>query len=562
NLVRTTADAGGGTVRLETTTGTFGSTGNNPRLFFTQINGTAPTTTNLIGGWAFLSNAYGSPNPSYHWAAYDTTAGVGVKPSTYTNIGAVNFTPNSTNIVNLNASGTATLEDSSTNKHEMLALRFGADADQTLTFADLTNDVLYIGSGGILAENYNRSRYIGTSGSGTRGTITAGPSSGATGTQELFFHIPQGTTYVYSTITDNGSAPVALVKDLGGTVQLEATNNTYSGGTYLYGGRINATKPGSLGTGPVLVKGGALQLNAAGATSSTAGIRVIDGSELYLASNIAYNQTGDRFYIEAGSTITAYHTSSTAGFASLTRVYTWPATADGQVYLEPGAIVRIPSGSILHGDIMTNMIKNLGTDADLFFNQTGDGSPLQYITVGAGTPWKGLSSSVGEGWVQGTIYANSDFWLQGHYRLGSAVALNLGRPSTSNPNTGSYAIINQAGRPINVFVSGQVVLNEDTPVQMSGDITFVITSDGYLQPNWANSFGDLERFGSRAKVLVQAGGTLDPGNYVPIYPYQDSPDYPAYYGKQYPLPSPVNTDVVVEAGGRFLINDASGIGST
>ncbi|HOM17066.1 MAG TPA: autotransporter-associated beta strand repeat-containing protein, partial [Thermoguttaceae bacterium] len=213
-------------------------------------------------------------------------------------------------------------------------------------------------------------------------------------------------------------------------------------------------------------------------------------------------------------------------------------------------------------DIMTNMIKNLGTDADLFFNQTGDGSPLQYITVGAGTPWKGLSSSVGEGWVQGTIYANSDFWLQGHYRLGSAVALNLGRPSTSNPNTGSYAIINQAGRPINVFVSGQVVLNEDTPVQMSGDITFVITSDGYLQPNWANSFGDLERFGSRAKVLVQAGGTLDPGNYVPIYPYQDSPDYPAYYGKQYPLPSPVNTDVVVEAGGRFLINDASGIGST
>ncbi|HOM18581.1 MAG TPA: hypothetical protein PLQ00_14715, partial [Thermoguttaceae bacterium] len=352
NLVRTTADAGGGTVRLETTTGTFGSTGNNPRLFFTQINGTAPTTTNLTGGWAFLRNAYGSPNPSYHWAAYDTTAGVGVKPSTYTNIGAVNFTPNSTNIVNLNASGTATLEDSSTNKHEMLALRFGADADQTLTFADLTNDVLYIGSGGILAENYNRSRYIGTSGSGTRGTITAGPSSGATGTQELFFHIPQGTTYVYSTITDNGSAPVALVKDLGGTVQLEATNNTYSGGTYLYGGRINATKPGSLGTGPVLVKGGALQLNAAGATSSTAGIRVIDGSELYLASNIAYNQTGDRFYIEAGSTITAYHTSSTAGFASLTRVYTWPATADGQVYLEPGAIVRIPSGSILHGDIM------------------------------------------------------------------------------------------------------------------------------------------------------------------------------------------------------------------
>lgn len=535
NLVRT---AGGGTVRLETSTGTFGSSGNNPRLFFTQINSADSTTTNLIGGWAFLSN--------YHWAAYDTTAGV--KQSTYTDVGATSFTPSASGIINLNASGTATLAAGS---NQMLALRFGANAAQTLAFTG-GSDVLYIGSGGILSDNVNQSRTIGSS--ALPGILTAG-APGATGTQELFFHINQGTTSIYSKITDNGSAPVALVKDLGGTLEIYSTSNTYSGGTYIYGGRINA-RTGSLGTGPVVVKAAALQMNNPGVTTSTEGIRVIDGSELYLSSNTAYNQQGDRFYIQAGSTMTAFHTSATAGFASLTRVSSLPGP--GQVVLEPGAIIRIPSGSILHGDVMTYMIANLGTDADLYFNQAGAGSPLQSITVGAGTPWKGLSSSVGEGWAQGTIYANSDFWLQGLARSGSNVTLTLGRPNTSDPSTGSYAIINQAGRPINIFVTGQVALNEDTPVQMSGDMTFVVTADGYLQPNWANSFGDLERFGSRAKVLVQAGGTLDPGNYTPINPYND----PALYGKQYPLPSPVNTDVVVEAGGRFLINDASGVGTT
>jgi autotransporter-associated beta strand protein len=557
NLVHNPASAGGGTVRLETSGGTFGSSGNNPRLFFTQINGATPSTTNLIGGWAFLSN--------YHWAGYDTTAGVGVKQSSYTDVGATTFTPTSTQIINLNASGTATLSDATGDVHEMLALRFGANASQTLAFADPTNDILYIYSGGILSDNVNQARAISTSGSGTRGRITAGAPN-ATGAQDLFFHINQNQIDVYATIIDNNpNAPVAVVKDLGGILNLRVAN-TYTGGTYIYGGELGAYATGALGTGPVLIKAGMLRQNASGVTTSTAGIEARDGGVIYLDNNgVTYNAAGDRYIVRSGSVLFGHANTTDKSLSGLTRVSAF--SGGGQVILEPGAIVAIHNDSTYAGDLMTYMIKNLGTDADLFFCQQWGasplGSPLQSLTVGAGTPWKGISSVDGNyGWYQGTIYANSDFWLQGVYRGGSSQTLALGRPSTSNPNTGSYAIINQAGRPINVYVVGTVALNEDTPVQMSGDITFVVTSEGYLQPLYANSFGDLERFGSRAKVLVQAGGTLDPGNYTPIYPYQDSPDYPAYYGKQYPLPSPVNTDVVVEAGGRFLINDASGVGST
>ena len=76
-------------------------------------------------------------------------------------------------------------------------------------------------------------------------------------------------------------------------------------------------------------------------------------------------------------------------------------------------------------------------------------------------------------------------------------------------------------------------------------------------PNYTNSFGIAPRPPTAPRVLVQAGGTVDPGNFVAVGAAANQP-----YGMPYPVPSPINTNVTVEAGGRLLINDASGIGST
>lgn len=528
---------GGGTVRFENAAGAFGAAGDNHRL---TINGLA--TTNNIGAWAFINN-----NGTLTYAAYDTAVGVGLKPSTMTAQGAAAWTPVGGTIYDLNAAGTSTLNDSATGAINLDALRFSNNAAQTLAFTDGT-DTLFIGSGGILDSNLNQTRAIGST--TARGVLTAGTSTAVAGPKELFFHINQSTTTVESTIADNNGA-VTLVKDMGGTIQLNAANSTYSGGTNIWAGRINVQNAGGLGTGNVVVRGAAVELRAAGTVSGPSTISAKEQSEVYLQANVAYNGAGDRFIIEGGSTFTGFSSASGTGFGSLMRVNS--ITGPGQVVLQPGATVR--SVGMTAGDVMQNMIGNLGTSADLFFNTSAAGSQNQFITIGAGTPWKGISSSVagGTGWFNGTIYANSDFWLEGVNRLGTNQALSLGAVQVAN-QSGSYAIVNQSGKGINAYVTGQVALNEDTPVSMPSDLTFVVTPNGYLQPNYTNSFGG---FGTTAKVLIQAGGTLDPGNFTTVGTGANQAQ-----GRAYPIPSPVNTQVTVEAGGRFLVNDASGIGST
>jgi hypothetical protein len=78
-----------------------------------------------------------------------------------------------------------------------------------------------------------------------------------------------------------------------------------------------------------------------------------------------------------------------------------------------------------------------------------------------------------------------------------------------------------------------------------------------LQPNVSNQFGAADIGLTRASLLVQAGGTVDPGNFVAVGAAANQP-----FGMAYPIPSPVNTFATFEAGSRFMINDASGIGST
>ena len=359
--------------------------------------------------------------------------------------------------------------------------------------------------------------------------------------------------------------------------------NTFSGGVFIDRGQLNSAAVGALGNvlqtnnPTVVVKNSILQLNTIGGVVGTvpAGYTgpvydTQDQSTIILNANSGtaagiYNTNTDRFSIGTGSTIGGVTTGVGAGLNSLTRVATPTSfTAGGQVFLAPGAIVRHTLTNAPNQGTGTLTIQNLGTNADLFFGPVNYAGPLQTITIGTGTPWRGLSGDRGTlTWGGGTIFANSDFVLQGLTRDGGVGALALGNQNTAANNQGGLQIVNNTNGPINALVLGQVIIQEDEPISMPSNLTFVLAPGSLFQPNTTMAMG----YGSsQAKILVQAGGTLDPGSYTALGNAANTTrnidgSLNGFQNLPYALPSPVNGLTTVEAGGRLLMNDVSGIGS-
>lgn len=534
----------GGVVNVTTTGATLGATGTT-MLFATTplINGAAPNAS-LLGGWLTLNGS--------HFVGYGAN---GLVQAAYVDQAtATTFTPNAGNISNLTAGGTYTLSSAAV---AMNALRLSSNAAQTLAFNSTTQQ-LNIVSGGVLVDTQNAARTIGAA--VDSGRLTAG-STTATTAQSLYLYDTQNTLTINARVIDNpndAAATVRVVKAFDGTVLLASPSNSYSGGTAVYRGTLIANAAGTLGAGNVLVQGlSTLDLRAAGAVSgaavapTSAIFSAQDGAQILLSGSTAYTAANDRFSIGAGATLVGNMSIAGQGLASVTRVSAF--SGGGQILLAPGAVVR--ARSVLAQPELGGLgIQNLGTAADLYFSPAPASglADSATLTIGPGTPWKGLSSSVtGAAWEAGTLQANGDFVLQGLYRDSNVATLTLGAANS----TGSYAIVNRAGQPIQASITGQVVLDEDSGVSLPSDLTFVVTNGALLQPNRSRSLGDPSaRPGSGiASVLVQAGGTLDPGDFAPIG---------LATGQGAGIESALNGAVTVEAGGRLILNDPAGLGSS
>lgn len=567
---------GGGTVRFNSSVATLGTAGSAGRIVLTNVDTTgtpaAVTVGGLLGGWAtingvdFVSHvAQSAAGAAGGIVAYGSTV-VGVTPPAYT-LPVTGGTPAAalftTGTVGNAAAVSTVLGAAGAGQNWTIgALKMSNAAASTLTFAGTTGtaDTIYLESGGLLTDGLAFTRTIGaTTSAFTRGRLTAGLTT-ATTAQELFLHNNSASALViHSVILDNpnnAAATVKVVKDLDGLVQLSGTN-TYTGGTSVLKGTLEAQSASSLGAGAVNVRNARLSLNVAGTTTSTTGINVSDQGEILLNSTTGiFTSTGDRFNVAAGSILIGPAASNAGqGLNSLTRVAS--LSAGGQIVLATDAIVshqNFPNSDQV--GIGNNTIKSLGTNADLYYGLSGtNASALSSLTVGSGTAWKGISTDrTARAWQQGTIVANSDFWLQGSINNGTNVALTLGGDGVA----GTYNIVNNASKAITAFVTGQVSLTEDSVLTMPSNLTFVVTPGALLQPNRTNSFGSGANV---ASVIVQAGATMDPGNYVAIGSAANQ-DTAIYQNLPYPIPSPLNGNVSVEAGGRLVINDASGIGSS
>ena len=232
------------------------------QIFITGQAATSPgagTNAGMLGPWAYTGN---------DWAKYDATNGVRAFAATDYDTGTTLASG-----VNANPAATNTLGGAATT--QSLKLSLAANTPGVITNGNL----LRIESGGILSTTAGAQGISGTNvvGSG----ITAGL---APDTAEKLFINTVTDLRLSALVQDNGTGAVTLVKSgpaslflvpqslTGGLFQAGSTggitaapgsypSQPFTGGLVINGGTVNVWRNELLGTGPITLAGGALELN-------------------------------------------------------------------------------------------------------------------------------------------------------------------------------------------------------------------------------------------------------------------------------------------------------------
>lgn len=274
-----------------------------------HVTTTSPNVNGILGGWALISGDANSPTIFHQGGSTSGNHNNGVAHNlvTGTNFASVDVSGNIVNYTgysNIVASA-GTVASQVAGAAELPNLSIDDTASPTVVNVDTDNagtvnnvntikwttssagyDGISIGAGntlrlgrygGIIRNGPNTSSghavYIGgpngtsqsgngTTGYGDIGTLTAGGADNTPGEIVIVANNPSetsGTTIIESTIADNGTGPVTVVKMGPGSIKLDG-HNTFSGGLYLLQGRVqwagaeigNANPDGG-GTGPIYV---------------------------------------------------------------------------------------------------------------------------------------------------------------------------------------------------------------------------------------------------------------------------------------------------------------------
>jgi autotransporter-associated beta strand protein len=406
---------------------------------------------------------------------------------------------------------------------------------------DLGANGLTLVSGGFIKQNNHGNQVIGTT-----GFVTAGAGDGVATALTVYQNANQTLTWaalVKDNTAESGNA-VAFVKDGSGpgTVSFtQAGDNNYSGGTFVNTGTLQTGTTDArryLGTGAVRVDNAQLTLGHRGATSfstaNQAAYTALNGGQISIA-NQAYTTASDTFNIGAGSILAGSATTTSGnGLNSLTRVASLTGISAGQVVLAPGSIVAF--GGTLTTGLGTGVLTlagGAGTNADLYFGLGANAVANSTITVGAGTPWLGISTDrTTRNFASGTITANSDFNLQG---LGVPVV----NPVVLNMGSGGAMAVDTPNGDVNANILGAVTWTNSSVAlgSANNNLTFQVNPGATFTLASANALGASA--GSTVGVVVQSGGTLGIGN-----------------------SGAINAATTIQTGGIFNANQATGITGT
>jgi fibronectin-binding autotransporter adhesin len=226
-----------------------------------NITTTSTNDNGILGGWATISDgtisAQGWANAT-NWATI-TAAGSITNFTAFTTYssGNVNTVLQKTNnlLIPTSSAGNLQLDVDNANSTNDLNTICVDRTDTAWTFnIGIGNKIRFGKSGGILRRTYGTSTAL-SFGGGT-GSITAGGSNIDTPGDIVL------TTYqtdnannnfaINSSIVDNGAGAVTVVKAGSGYASLNSANS-YSGGTYILGGRLRWNGSGCFSTGPIFI---------------------------------------------------------------------------------------------------------------------------------------------------------------------------------------------------------------------------------------------------------------------------------------------------------------------
>ncbi|MEX2141338.1 MAG: autotransporter-associated beta strand repeat-containing protein [Pirellulales bacterium] len=227
------------------------------------VSVTLPNIHGILGAWATIGRGSNAT-----WAANDGAGNI-VPFTSFTEITGAPVIANNaaTNLRWSSSSGDASLPTGTTDINTLLF----ADAARR-TVAIPAGATLRLGvSGGIFKTDTSAGEEDSQLSIGLPGSfLTAGGAPTTVG--ELILNAnsnaaDQNGIIVNSTITNNGLAPVYVVKS-GNAAALLTSSNTYIGGTYIASGRLGASATSGFGTGPVHVAAGAQAFLAGGTHSN------------------------------------------------------------------------------------------------------------------------------------------------------------------------------------------------------------------------------------------------------------------------------------------------------
>lgn len=416
-----------------------------------------------------------------------------------------------------NGTGTAVVNSITTSKDFNIDNATTVDVD--------TGNIMMVGASAIKTAN------------GRLGKVTS-----STGALTVTTGVPTGnlTTInhqIQVEISDSGTTPVRLVKNSNNQLTLTQPN-TYSGGTTINGGRLQANRGAAFGTGPVTVVNGAQAYLLAGEDFDTnfilngdgipetggsfgamrvaSGANVLGTVNIASASRITANLATDSGILSGPLTGTAALEKTGAGTLSINgnaSAYTGPLTVSaGKLHVggNLGGSVAVNDGGSISGEGSVAGGLTLGSNgiSDLF----ADGStPAALSTTNVtvnGTTYVHLTGMpVVPGSAINILNYTGILTLDGS--LADAFQLQNGakyRNEAIFANTGTSITISMpAGADL-------VWRGTDADNPMAWDIDFT--------PNWKNGANNADRFFNGDNVLfddsgetktVMMGGLLSPG---------------------------------------------------
>ena len=513
-----------------TSAGTLGELGNNPLIKF---NNSPVANDGVLGGWALIN--------LNDFADYDPTFGVRQTVYTSTDITTAGATDN---VDFTQGAATTTIGDTTIN-----SLKF-TSTDSTATIEQTDGTTLLVDSGGLLGIG-NFHKFIQPEAGGTA-TITA--NGGA-----LYVHNAQQNFYLNSTIVD-GDMPTALVKTQAGNLVIYTdTDNTYSGGTFINGaGNVYTGFVADrtyLGTGPVFVTRGILNVRRRGATTSTDGFSAFEGGSIYLDnSGQVFDSPGDRFTIDGTSSFGGQSTGGGGGGLNSITYVAGPVTAGGQAQIAAGATIVHGTEATVMG-AGTNTIQGLPNDMQFYFAPGPTTLATTTLTIGEGTPWRGIGTDRNtRDWDEGTITVNgSDFELRAmlvpnqNGEGQSVYTLRIGGGSLA----AAPVITGAASTPLTAHVTGGYVgLDAGSAVYGSiaagSPLTFQVEAGGSLEVSQETAMGTGDGL---ASIVVLDGGTLQQ------YGSTDATRLAA-------AETGINGNVTIQPRGRFLAHNTNGLSGT